>query len=427
VGIAVFILAAVILSILLYVRTDWDVRIILAITFIPAVVLALLVFVPGVRSTAAASLGAIFGLRGIALAIAILTSTVLALLGLILWREGVGAVQRTGIVVLIVALLYLMPNLLTGIFALINALLAAIAGVAGAILAWFNGIPGAIATVAAAIIALIGVLLAQVVTVIIQIATIRRAGRDQRHEQASANERTQDEIIQAYIDWITEELLTRDGHPESPGSRAAARAKTLWILSRLGKEHKRTVIQFLRNTGLVPDRGSYQYGEEYDRVHRYSEDVVIVLDGADLSDANLESVDLSDISLRGTNLGGADLQGANLRGADLAHTNLGSGKAETTLSFAGRLRRFVTVSSRQILRRRIPIITTGARGANLRGAYLADANLAYADLRGADLVDSKLTSTYLEGADLGGAYLADSELEGAYLRRAVMPDGTVHS
>jgi hypothetical protein len=365
-------------------------RVALLILLLSADVAALVYFAPGIRSTAATSLSAIFSLRGPALAIAVLASAVIALLGYILWRSGEETAKRAGIAVLVVALLYLMPNLLTGSIALINALIAAIAAVAGAILAWFNGIPGAIATVAAAIIALIGVLIAQIVTVIIQIATIRRAGRDQGDDQESANERAQDEAVQTYIDWITEELVSgrlRARSAESTSRRLAARAKTLWVLSRLDKERKRTVVQLLYGMRLIvneaPDRKDHHYDERGYGAPRYSNGAVIALDGADLSDANLASADLSGISLSGADLSGANLSGANLRHADLRHADLDKGKTQTKVGLASRIRRFIAASSLS----RVISIHSDPRGANL-----SEADLAYADLTGAAVTGELLSA-----------------------------------
>ena len=63
------------------------------------------------------------------------------------------------------------------------------------------------------------------------------------------------------------------------------------------------------------------------------------------------------------------------------------------------------------------------RGANLRGAYLRDADLRGANLRGADLSnaylrDADLRGANLRGADLSNAYLRDADLRGADLRDA---------
>ena len=55
------------------------------------------------------------------------------------------------------------------------------------------------------------------------------------------------------------------------------------------------------------------------------------------------------------------------------------------------------------------------RGADLRGAGLARANLGDADLRGAGLARANLGDAYLRGADLRGAYLRGANLADAYL------------
>ncbi|EBZ8523894.1 pentapeptide repeat-containing protein, partial [Salmonella enterica subsp. enterica serovar Kottbus] len=50
------------------------------------------------------------------------------------------------------------------------------------------------------------------------------------------------------------------------------------------------------------------------------------------------------------------------------------------------------------------------RGANLRGAYLRDADLCGANLRGANLCDADLCGAYLRDANLRGANLCDADL-----------------
>ena len=57
------------------------------------------------------------------------------------------------------------------------------------------------------------------------------------------------------------------------------------------------------------------------------------------------------------------------------------------------------------------------RGANLRGAYLRDADLGGANLRGANLRGAYLRGAYLRGAYLRGADLGDAYLGGAYLNK----------
>ena len=67
------------------------------------------------------------------------------------------------------------------------------------------------------------------------------------------------------------------------------------------------------------------------------------------------------------------------------------------------------------------------RGADLRGAYLQDADLRGAELRGADLQGANLQDADLRGADLRSAELRGADLQGAdlqdaYLRGANLQD-----
>jgi len=62
----------------------------------------------------------------------------------------------------------------------------------------------------------------------------------------------------------------------------------------------------------------------------------------------------------------------------------------------------------------------GGKRADLRGAYLQDANL-----RGADLQDANLQDANLREADLRGAYLQDANLRGADLRGAYLQDANL--
>ena len=82
-------------------------------------------------------------------------------------------------------------------------------------------------------------------------------------------------------------------------------------------------------------------------LHRYTKEVLLEVEGANLERANLIGADLIEADLGGANMGGADLGGADLGGANLGGANLG--------------------------------------GANLEGTNLREANLGGANLRGADL------------------------------------------
>ena len=100
-----------------------------------------------------------------------------------------------------------------------------------------------------------------------------------------------------------------------------------------------------------------------------------LLDGVDLSAANLSGGDLRDASFKRT-----DLDGANLSGIQ------------------GRRAKFVSASLIQ---------------ANLSGADLVQADLTSADLSGAKLVGTNLRAARLFQANLRGVDLTDAVLDGA--------------
>src|SRR5258707_1397583 len=97
--------------------------------------------------------------------------------------------------------------------------------------------------------------------------------RDQ-NERDIASDNQREAALQGYIDKISELLLDKD-HPLRESApedevRKIARVRTLTVLPRLDKERKRSVLQFLHESGLI-DKGMK----------------IIDLDGADLNKAKL--------------------------------------------------------------------------------------------------------------------------------------------
>jgi len=114
------------------------------------------------------------------------------------------------------------------------------------------------------------------------------------------------------------------------------------------------------------------------------------LQGAELDDANLEGAELDDANLQGAylrraNLQGAELDDVNLQGAELTASNL-----QGTKLWAANL-----------------------QGAELGGANLHRANLGYANLQGAELGVANLEGADLRNANLEGAKLWSVNLENA--------------
>jgi hypothetical protein len=98
--------------------------------------------------------------------------------------------------------------------------------------------------------------------------------QQREREQKIANDRAQDEALQAYLDQISQ-LLTDKERPlrrAQPGDNlsAVARARTLTALTRLDAGRKRSVVQFLQEANLIA-----------------ADRVVLTLHGGDLSGATL--------------------------------------------------------------------------------------------------------------------------------------------
>jgi len=197
---------------------------------------------------------------------------------------------------------------------------------------------------------------------------------DQRAEveRGLAEQRAQDEALQAYLDQLSDLLLEKDLRNSEEGSevRTLARARTATVIQRLDADGNRNVIRFLNEAGLT----------------KYGQSSIRLLAGADLQGAHLEGVDLASTDLSDTNLIEADLSGANLLDANL-------------------------------------------RGAELSDADLSNANLKYADLIGADLSNANIKDVNLIEANLSNARgITKEQLEKQTekLKDALMPDKSKH-
>jgi uncharacterized protein YjbI with pentapeptide repeats len=208
-------------------------------------------------------------------------------------------------------------------------------------------------------------------------------------ERNLAEQRAQDEALQAYLDQMSTLLLETDlrNSEEDSEVRTLARARTLTVLGRLDPTRKRAVMKFLAEARLI---------------QRVDERAPIIrLGGADLHGTDLAGlVPAPRDALRGVDLNSADLSDADLSGNDLT----------------GAILAFANLS-----------------GANLRGANLTGANVAVANLRSSDLIFANLTDADLSDADLKDAKLIGAEgmtreeleQQGAFLGGATMPYETV--
>jgi uncharacterized protein YjbI with pentapeptide repeats len=211
-----------------------------------------------------------------------------------------------------------------------------------------------------------------------------------------ADQRAQDEALQAYLGQMSELLLHKDkpllnqlqkngesgtDSEESARSKEStlARARTLTVLTRLDGGRKRSVVDFLFEASLI-DKNSKGLGDW-------------PLKEADLREAHLSEAHLVKTNLSYARLREADLERADLRGADLHGAKLSK--------------------------------------AVLSGAQLGppeeegEPNSTPADLSGADLSDADLSDADFSDADLSGAKgVTEKQLELAQsLKNATMPNG----
>jgi uncharacterized protein YjbI with pentapeptide repeats len=185
-------------------------------------------------------------------------------------------------------------------------------------------------------------------------------------QRETEEQRAQGEALQAYLEEMGNLILDEDPRGAEPDEevRLLARARTLSVLSRVDSVGKRIVVQFLYEAQLI--------GESE---QPYS----------DTGPTNL---------LQGADLSGADLSGINLRGAALTQVDLSNANLTEAV-----------------------LIDADLSGADLTDATLIDAELGSASLHSAQLNNSDLRGAYLQGANLK---LAD--LSGAILSRPESPD-----
>jgi hypothetical protein len=182
------------------------------------------------------------------------------------------------------------------------------------------------------------------------------ADKERTLDREIADERRQDDTLQAYLDQIGQLLLDKERplrqSKKDDEVQTLARARTLTVLASLDGRRKGTVVQFLYESGLI-DRGNR----------------VVRLHGADLAGINppkvIQRLDVvKTVSIQGTKVEVLRIVGANLQGAILEEVNL----TEANLLYANL--------------REANLKNASLNGANLSGARLAEANLLGANLAG---------------------------------------------
>jgi uncharacterized protein YjbI with pentapeptide repeats len=250
---------------------------------------------------------------------------------------------------------------------------------------------------------------------------MQQAEREERRARAERNlaeQRAQDEALQAYLDEMGSLLLAKDGLRESKErseERTLARARTLTVLGRLDPGRKTALIQFLVEANLIQSvEGKAP---------------IITLSGAnlikaDLSEANLLGADLSEANLHDANLHDANLHDANLHNANLIEANLRDADlSDADLSDAD------LIEANLIEANLVENASVKLSDANLSGDLsdailsgdLSDANLIEANLLGADLSEAILTGTH---GVTKKKLEQQIEQQAKLLRGATMPNGT---
>jgi uncharacterized protein YjbI with pentapeptide repeats len=303
--------------------------------------------------------------------------------------------------------------------------------------------------------------------------------RQREREETVQSLRAQDEILQRYLDQMSDLVVNEglrpkpaDSEPQShirklaqalrpkpadsePQShiRKLAQARTIAALLGLDSTHKRRPLKLVYELGLIEN------GNDPLELKNAG------LDGADLSELTLRGACLKYADLRFADLKGADLEGANLyrtdfRGSDLSRADLKRANlTEANLlpydsrdperrslhnlseennlsklaaeSLAPRRFKWARALSKGLpwhsFRKRrwegvrliiAKLTITNLKGATLVKAVLHKTWLGAADLTDADLSEADLTSANLKEADLTGANLAGADLEDVNLTGA---------
>jgi uncharacterized protein YjbI with pentapeptide repeats len=233
--------------------------------------------------------------------------------------------------------------------------------------------------------------------------------------QVAADQRAQDEALQAYLDHMSDMLLPNNDHASLYSARpdtlddslsSVARARTLTLLSRIDGERKARVVQFLYETGLI-----YKYHIRRNEENLLeSRDPIVILEGADLSKTTL-----SGAVLPGAFLSGAVLNETNLSWATLYKATLGTAKLRKANLSSAYMDGAILVSA--------DLTCANLSGAGLVEAILGGANLSKANLSGVSPLENlglgaDLSRANLIGADLSGAILTGVNFRNANLSEA---------
>jgi uncharacterized protein YjbI with pentapeptide repeats len=277
------------------------------------------------------------------------------------------------------------------------------------------------------------------------------AERRYQNDKSIALDKQREELLQTYLDRMSELLLDRQLRTSAPDSelRNVARVRTINILLQLDSRRIGYVFAFLQEAGLVSnmlDKSVVNLsGADFSKVNWSQTNIR----EADLSQANFHKADLIQAFLFKVNLSRAMFLQANLFQVELREVDLSESIClNSNLSEA---------SLYKANFHKAKIENTNFSNAYLEGTNLSETNLGgtnfyRADLSGANLSKAKIENTnfnganlrlvHFEGTDLSLANLGGADLSGAYLTgsriteeqlnevkslyKAFMPDGSIH-
>ena len=273
------------------------------------------------------------------------------------------------------------------------------------------------------------------------------ADQSQQKQTQLADQSQQEQVVNTYIDQMSNLLLQHNLHDSKLGDpiRAVAQALTLAALSRLDSAHKNIIILFLYRADVL----KYHYyknketecGDPNVLKKRFSDELPIIT----LSQGNIAGVAINNLSLACIDLHNMHLEGSNFATSDLDRADLGLSFAmNADFSYASMNSAnlyFLDLENAHLQR-------TKLQSANMEGICLAHARLDGADLQYADLrvyyhfisqtvlycdkylmssgilnnsptaIPANLSGAVLTNADLRGAYLSGANLRGANLIQA---------
>jgi uncharacterized protein YjbI with pentapeptide repeats len=253
-------------------------------------------------------------------------------------------------------------------------------------------------------------------------------------QQQIEDDRVRESVLQSYIQDMTELLLDKGlaTSKQDQPVRGIARSRTLTAVRLLDADRKGILLQFLAESNLIgTGTVNLETGNipDTDPIIITPTDPIILLFGADLSDANLDDAFLPGTDLRSANLTRANLYRADLSNADLTHADLSSAFLPSASLWSANLSD--ANLSRTVLDDAF-LSDADLSGANLSNANLVGTNLSPANLTGTNLSRANLTGTNLSRADLSHANLLSAEgwfneqlAEARSLIGATLPNGTV--